>query len=58
MVLVLKAEGTIRLCVNHKVTINSQLEVDHYPLPKPDDIFATLAEGKWFSKIDFKATQP
>ena len=54
MVLVLKAEGTIRLCVNHKVTINSQLEVDHYPLPKPDDIFATLAEGKWFSKIDLK----
>ena len=58
VVLVLKAEGTIRLCVNHIVTIKSQLEVDHYPLPQPDDIFATLAEGKWFSKIDFKATQP
>ena len=23
-------------------------------MPKPDDIFATLAEGKWFSKIDLK----
>ena len=49
-----KAEGTIRLCGDYKVTINSQLEVDQYPLPKPDDIFATLAEGKWFSKIDLK----
>ena len=23
-----------------------------WPLPKPDDIFATLAGGKYFSKID------
>lgn len=28
------------------------LEVDKYPLPKPDDIFVTLAGGKYFSKID------
>ena len=49
-----KAEGTIRLCGDYKVTINSQLEVDQYPLPKPDVIFTTLAEGKWFSKSDLK----
>ena len=49
-----KAEGTIRLCGDYKVTINPQLEVDQYPLPKPDNIFATLSEGKWFSKIDLK----
>ena len=49
-----KTEGTIRLCGDYKVTINPQLEVHQYPLPKPDNIFATLAEGKWFSKIDLK----
>jgi len=32
------------------------LEVDQYPLPKPDNIFATLAKGKWFSKTDLKHT--
>ena len=47
-----KPEGTIRICGDYKVTINPQLEVDQYPLPKPDTIFSTLSEGKWFSKID------
>ena len=28
------------------------LEIDQYPLPKPDDLFATLAGGKQFTKID------
>ena len=47
-----KPEGTIRICGDYKVTINPQLEVDQYPLPKPDTIFSTLSEGKWFLKID------
>ena len=49
-----KPEGNIRLCGDYKVTINPQLEVDQYPLPKPDNIFATLSGGNWFSKIDLK----
>ena len=49
-----KPEGNIRLCGDYKVTINPQLEVDQYPLPKPDNIFATLSGRKWFSKIDLK----
>jgi len=49
-----KTEGTIRLCGDYKVTINPRLEVDQYSLPRPDNIFATLAEGKWFSKINLK----
>ena len=32
--------------------MNGALEVDKYPLPKPEDLFASLAGGKKFSKID------
>ena len=49
-----KQQGIIRLCGDYKVTIYPQLEVDQYPLPKPDNIFATLSGGKWFSKINLK----
>ena len=47
-----KRDGRIRLCGDYKVTINPMLEIDKYPLPKPDDIFATLAGGRYFSKIN------
>ena len=52
LVVVPKSDGKLRLCGDYKVTINSELEADSYPLPKPDDLFATLAGGKKFSKID------
>jgi len=39
-------------CVVITKTINPMLEIDQYPLPKPDDIFATLVGGKYFFKID------
>ena len=36
------------------MTVNPVLKVDKYPLPKIEDIFATQAEGKHFSKIDLR----
>ena len=47
-----KADGSLRLCGDYKVTVNSSLEVDQYPLPKPDDLFSSLAGGQRFSKLD------
>ena len=47
-----KADGQLRICGDYKVTVNPALQVEKYPLPKPDDLFATLAGGKKFSKID------
>ena len=43
-----KGDGSVRICGVYKVTVNLELYVDQYPLPKPDDIFATLAAGKKF----------
>ena len=28
------------------------LEVDQYPLPKPEELFASLSGGKKFTKLD------
>ena len=47
-----KKDGRFRICGDYKVTINQSLLVDQYPLPKPEDLFATLANGKHFTKLD------
>lgn len=49
-----KKDGSVRVCGDFKVTINSQLEVDEYPLPRIDDIYASLGGGTLFSVIDLR----
>ena len=52
IVAVPKKDGKFHICGDYKVTVNQVLSVDQYPLPKPEDIFATLAGGKVFTKLD------
>ena len=52
VVVVTKPDQSLRLCGDYKVTVNKVLDVDQYPLPKPDDLFATLAGGDKFSKMN------
>ncbi len=48
-----KEGGRFWVCGDYKeVTVNLALHVDQYSLPKPDDLFATLAGGKKFTKLD------
>ena len=52
IVVVPKKNGRFRLCGDYKVTANPVLDIDQYPLPKPDDLFASLAGGERFTKLD------
>ncbi|XP_065317406.1 uncharacterized protein LOC135925825 [Gordionus sp. m RMFG-2023] len=43
---VVKSDGSIRLCVDFKNTINPALEDFKYPIPRINDLMAKLSKGK------------
>ena len=50
---VLKSDkGSVHICGDFEVTINQVTKVDAYPLPKVEELIATLSGGKVFSKLD------
>ena len=49
---VLKKDGSLRICGDFKLTINHVATPDVYPLPKVEDLFATLSGGDTFTKLD------
>ena len=53
LVPILKADKqSIRFCGDYMAIINMAAKVDHYPMPKTEDIFAKLADKKLFVKLD------
>ena len=49
---VLKGDGRVRICGDYKVTVNRASKLDKYPIPRIEELFASLAGGKTFSKLD------
>ena len=49
---VVKGDGSIRLCGDYKLTVNRVANLECYPLPRIDDLLASLGKGKMFSKLD------
>jgi len=50
---VLKPDGkTVRICGDFRLTVNPVSKLDQYPIPKIEDLFATLERGEKFTKLD------
>lgn len=46
----------IRLCGDYKITVNQVTNTENYPLPRIEDLLASLAGGMAFSKLDLAHT--
>ena len=50
---VLKSDKkSVRICGDFRLTVNRATKLDRYPIPKVEDLFAKLAGGQMFTKLD------
>ena len=54
IVIVPKADKSIRICGDYKVSINPYLRIEGYLLPTIQDLFSSLTNGAVFSKLDLQ----
>nr|XP_034336152.1 uncharacterized protein K02A2.6-like [Crassostrea gigas] len=54
IVVVPKADKSVRLCGDYKVTVNRVISEEQYHLPNTDDMFVSLAGGQRFTKLDVR----
>lgn len=47
-----KQGNKVRLCGDYKITVNPRIVVEEYPLPTIEELFASMAGGEKFTKID------
>jgi hypothetical protein len=55
VLLVPKRDGSYRTVTNYKATVNPAIKLDHYPIPRLEDIFTTLSDCQVFSVSDLAA---
>lgn len=48
----MKPDGNVRICAGYKITVNSQLQNNRYPIPRIEEIFNKLSGGKYFTTLD------
>ena len=53
---IMKHNNSIRICGDYKTTVNQVSKLDNYPIPKVEDLLATLGGGEKFTKLDVNQT--
>jgi len=54
---VVKQDRSVRICGDYKCTINQVSKLHNYPIPKTEDLLATLGRGNKFAKLDTVPTE-
>ena len=49
---ILKSDPSVCISGDYKVTINPVTKLDNYPIPKTEDLYATLGGGESYTKLD------
>ena len=49
---IMKHNNPIHICGDYKTTVNQVSKLDNYPIPKVEDLLATLGGGEKFTKLD------
>lgn len=52
LVIVPKANGSVRLCADYKITVNQHLEPGHHPIPRVEELFQQLHGSTYFCLLD------
>lgn len=52
LVPIMKTDVKLRICGDYEVTLNKFLVDSRHPVPRIEDIFASLRKGEKFSKLD------
>ena len=47
-----KSSGNLRICGHYKITVNSHLVADRFPIPRVSDILEKLDKGILYSKLN------
>ena len=55
-VIMVKKKGTtdLRMCIDFR-SLNKDMIIENYPIPRVDEILSILGKGKIFSKLDIKS---
>ncbi|KAL5497071.1 hypothetical protein EMCRGX_G013467 [Ephydatia muelleri] len=51
---VVKQDGSVQICGDYKLTANRVITLESYPIPRIEELFASLSGGVKFSKLDLK----